>query len=167
MKAFAWTTSALIFSASGAIFLTQCSDSSGDASTADAGSGTCPADPPSIGSACSLSVATQCSSYPTADGGCPTVYVCADGTWSGVGNSAGAPICPATVPAPGSSCTVAICASVGFECPFTCDNGQSVTAICESGQWTGTFACTVVDSGIADSGIEDSGADATDAADGG
>jgi hypothetical protein len=97
------------------------------------------------------------------------VYVCNGGTWSGVGNSGIAPACPETIPVVGSPCVSAVCNDVDFECPFTCANGKTVTALCEQDTWS-VDPC-VVDSGIDDAAIldaqADAEADANDSGDGG
>ncbi len=153
------TLVALVFSAGGAVLLTQCSSSSDSGGASDA-SAPCPAAEPSIGSACSLPESTQCDSYPTAPNACPMVYVCNAGTWSGVGSSGLAPACPDTIPEAGAACISAVCTDVDYECPFAC-----ATAICENDRWSigANGSCrsdaSDDDSG-ADGGIDDSGADA-------
>ena len=152
----------------GALFLTQCSSSSNGSSTAgDAGA--CPADPPTVGTACTLTSGTQCSSYPTAQSnGCSPTYVCENGTWSEVGTAVSgiAFACPATVPTDGTACFVPSSCVGGPppadpSCNFGCDQGGNATATCTGGKWVVTPNESLVACPI-DGGADASGTDAGD-----
>jgi hypothetical protein len=160
---------ALLLSASGALFLTQCGDSNlgtggelgGDAAAS------CPTNPPTNGSACSLPSGTTCNNYP--EPGCEccgaSVYICQNGTWQQEATATPvsniAPACPVTLPEAGTTCQL-YTGGCGGEvpaqvCRFPCADGTS-NALAEC---TGTWQINAV---CAD---DDAGTDAGDGGDGG
>lgn len=163
MKVWGWTIAALLSAASGVLFLTQCG-SSGDTS--------CPANPPTVGSACALPNGTMCNDYPQP--GCACCggggYQCTNGKWeetgAGLAPGAGA-ACPLTAPDAGDPCSgYSPCGGAQQSCQYTCEtgNGRAVSALCTNGAWQIEelgLAC-LVDGGD-DAG--DADLDASDAAD--
>src|SRR5450432_3709042 len=133
---------ALFLSFGGALFLTQCGDSNLgtplDGGGGDSASG-CPANPPSPGTACGLPNGTLCNAY--AQPGCACCaggggYECSNGTWQEIGVSNGVapqPMCPATLPEAGTSCTGNSSPCGAQEsCSYDCvtGNGQVADAVC-------------------------------------
>ena len=131
----------------------QCGDSNlgtaGDVGGDAAAS--CPTNPPTNGTACSLPSGTTCNAYPQP--GCECCgsegYVCENGTWQQVGSATSngtniAPACPVTLPEAGATCT-AYSGGCGTpaeqECSFSCPNGGSAFAVCGGGTWDVT-GCT-------------------------
>ena len=167
MKVWGWTTAVLVSAASGALFLTQCG-SSGDTA--------CPANAPTVGSACALPSGTMCNNYPQP--GCACCgggggYECNNGKWEETGGSLngvapGNAACPSTVPDAGDPCSgYSPCGGAQQSCSYTCEtgNGRAVSAMCMSGTWQIEQlgeAC-LIDGGLDDAG--DADLDACDAAD--
>ncbi|MGH7282105.1 MAG: hypothetical protein ACRELY_11315 [Polyangiaceae bacterium] len=164
MKIWSWTIAVIVSATSGAFFLTQCGDS-GDTS--------CPANPPTIGAACSLASGTICNDYPQP--GCACCggggYQCTDGKWQETGGSGLAPgsaACPETVPDAGDPCSgYSPCGGAVLSCQYTCEtgNGRELSAVCSEGAWEieQTGEACLVDGGL-DAG-SDADLDANDAAD--
>jgi hypothetical protein len=137
------------FLSAGAVFLTQCGDSNlgtpGNGGGGDAAA-SCPTNPPTTGTACTLPSGTTCNNYPQPGCECcgAELYVCQNGTWQAEGSatSNGTNIspaaCPVTLPEAGSACTVSTggCgAQPEQECNFACENGGNSYAVCGGGTW--------------------------------
>ncbi len=157
---------ALLCSAGGALFLTQCGDS--NLGTSDGGvfggdaAGQCPAKQPTTGTACSLPNGTLCNSYPQPGCECCGTggFECDNGTWQELGEPAGSGLaagCPDRVPEAGTTCDLnEPCGGALQGCDYDCTtgNGSPSTASCPSGVWVvqqSGEAC-FVDSGVVDAG---------------
>ncbi|MEO7109246.1 MAG: hypothetical protein ABI183_02310, partial [Polyangiaceae bacterium] len=170
MKVWALGFGALLSSACGALFLTQCGDSN-FGTPQDGGSGgdaaaQCPANPPTTGTACSLPTGTLCNAYPQP--GCECCgsggFECDNGTWQALAESDGPNItaaCPVTVPEAGTPCSLATCGGPLPACPYDCTtgNGAISTASCPQGYWVvqqSEVSC-LIDGGAPDAGDGDGG----------
>lgn len=154
-----------------------CSSSNGG-SSGDGGINACPANPPTVGTACFVSSETSCS-YNTGatpncvccGGGGPT-YECQNGKWTELafaGGAAGAPAappCPVTAPENGSACSLDYggCAPPQQTCSYACGETGSQIATCNGATWTVTGTSDCNDGGT-DGG--DASDDAGDGGDGG
>ena len=159
----------MLTSAAGALFLTQCGDSN-LGTPADGGvivlgdaAASCPSNPPTPGTACTLPSGTNCNNYPQP--GCECCgnggYFCQNGTWQEVGGPPSGtgllPGCPGSLPEAGATCSYLPCSGTPQFCSFTCDNGGNASATCSStGQWQ------ITELGSCDG---DAGLDAGDAGD--
>ncbi|MGH7281306.1 MAG: hypothetical protein ACRELY_07280 [Polyangiaceae bacterium] len=174
---------ALSLAAAGAgVMTTSCSDSNLGTGQGDGGSQGCPANAPSVGSACLLANGTQCN-YGAAEtpnceccGGGGSTYVCDNGKWGGLatpgsaGATPAAPACPATLPEAGAICAPTYsdgCQPYEQTCTYACTQGGTQTASC-----TGTFntsegwQISTTGNCDGDAGDDDAG-DGGDASDGG
>jgi hypothetical protein len=156
MRLWTYGFGALFLSAGGALFLTQCGDSNlgtpGDLGGDAAAS--CPTNPPTSGTACSLPSGTTCSNYPQPGCECCAEVggICQNGTWQPIAaatpNSGGNNItaaCPTTLPDAGSACTAYVPGGCGAppeqDCSFNCPRGGQLYAVCGGGSWQISGSC--------------------------
>lgn len=130
--------SSLLLLITAAAVSTSCGGSiarTGSGTSSDGGesSGTCPADQPTLGAACSPE-GLECDWQ---NGACAGVGdTCVQGHWQEVAHTDPGPPCPDSVPRQGDDCSEYCLSDTHGTCTYSSGCGSGAMAVCQNGRWS-------------------------------